>query len=48
MRRLMPLVGMAAAEPERWFIVDARLPKKKIEQAIWEVVLEQLQKKNAG
>jgi len=39
---------MAAAEPERWLVVDARLPRKKVEQAIWEVVVKLIQKKSAG
>ena len=29
---------MAAAEPERWFVVDASLPKNEIEKLIWEKV----------
>jgi len=29
---------MAAADPQRWLVVDATLPKKKVEQIIWERV----------
>ena len=29
---------MAAANPQRWLVVDATLPKKKVEQIIWERV----------
>ena len=35
---------MAAAEPERWLVVDGGLPKSEVEQAIWEVVGELLQR----
>jgi dTMP kinase len=29
---------MAAAEPQRWLVVDATLPKKRVEQIVWERV----------
>jgi len=29
---------MAAADPQRWLVVDATLPKKRVEQIIWERV----------
>jgi len=35
---------MAKAEPERWLVVDATLPKKEVEQIIWERVKKLLQK----
>ena len=33
---------MAAAEPQRWMIIDAMLPKERIEQLIWERVAQLL------
>jgi thymidylate kinase len=35
---------MAAADPERWLVVDAMLPKIEVERTIWEVVSEVLKK----
>ncbi len=29
---------MAAADPERWLVVDATLPRRKVERVIWEKV----------
>jgi dTMP kinase len=29
---------MAAADPQRWLVVDATLPKKKVAQVVWERV----------
>lgn len=29
---------MAAAEPDRWFVIDAMLPKRKVTRIIWEKV----------
>ncbi|GAI00787.1 unnamed protein product, partial [marine sediment metagenome] len=29
---------MSAEEPDRWLVVDATLPKKKISEIIWEKV----------
>ena len=31
-------LALAAAEPERWLVVDATLPKAKVERIIWERV----------
>ena len=39
---------MAAADPKRWLVTDARLPKKKVEQAIWETVGDLLKKSGVG
>jgi len=36
---------MAQADPDRWFVVDASLPAKKISQLIWERVKPLLEKK---
>ena len=36
---------MAAAEPERWLVVDASQSKKKIKQIIWQVVSQLLPNK---
>lgn len=33
---------MAAADPERWFVVDASLPRREIQSQIWERVLQLL------
>lgn len=33
---------MAAAEPERWLVVDATLPKAKVSEVIWERVKQLL------
>ena len=35
---------MAAAEPERWLVVDATLPKAKVSEVIWERVKQLLPK----
>lgn len=34
---------MAAAEPDRWFVIDAMLPKRKVARIIWEKVSSLLQ-----
>ena len=39
---------MAVAAPERWLVVDAGLPRRKVGRIIWEVVGELLQKEGAG
>ncbi len=33
---------MAAADPERWMVVDATLPEVKIQDIVWERVQESL------
>jgi dTMP kinase len=33
---------MAAAEPERWVVIDATLPKRKIAEIVWERVSQLL------
>jgi thymidylate kinase len=33
---------MAAADPERWFVVDASLPRADVQSQIWERVLRLL------
>ena len=33
---------MAAADPERWMVVDASLPEEKIREIIWERVQKSL------
>ena len=37
---------LAAQEPERWFVIDATLPKAKISNIIWDKVNQLLQTKN--
>lgn len=37
---------MAAAEPTRWLVVDARQSKSKIRQVIWERVNQLLKKRS--
>lgn len=39
---------MAAAEPKRWLVLDARLPRKEVRRKIWKVVGELLKKEDAG
>ena len=39
---------MAKAEPERWLVVDGRLPRKVIEETIWEKVSVLLQREPNG
>jgi len=34
---------MAAADPQRWLVVDATLPRKKVERVVWERVKRLLQ-----
>ena len=33
---------LVAAEPERWVVIDGRLPKSKIASIIWEKVIDYL------
>ena len=35
---------MAAAEPDRWLVIDATMPKKNITEIIWEKVIQLLAK----
>ncbi len=35
-------LGMAAADPERWMVIDASLPEEQIRQIIWERVQQSL------
>lgn len=35
---------MAAADPQRWLVVDARLPKREVSRIIWAKIEELLQK----
>lgn len=39
---------MAAAEPERWLVVDALLPKKTLEDIIWQRVSRMVEGDEAG
>jgi dTMP kinase len=36
-------LNMAAAEPDRWLVIDAMLPKRKVSRLIWEKVSSLLQ-----
>jgi thymidylate kinase len=33
---------MAKEEPERWLVIDARQPKKKVAEIIWQKVSQRL------
>ncbi len=41
-------MDLAKADPERWLVVDGRLPKKVIEETIWEKVGVLLQREQDG
>jgi dTMP kinase len=41
-------LDLAKADPERWLVVDGRLPKKVIEETIWEKVGVLLQREQDG
>ncbi len=39
---------LAAGEPERWLVIDATLPKAKVEQIIWQHVTRLISQRNNG
>jgi len=41
-------LDLAKADPERWLVVDGRLPRKAIERTIWERVGVLLQREQDG